>query len=286
MDLKQLVLLAFQVSILGTVFGYGLKAYPDDLLYLVRRPGLLLRSVLAVLVIMPVLVVLLDRMFDFRPVAEVALMALAISPVPPLLPGREARAGGRQSYGLALMATLALLAIVVVPLWLEILQWIFDRPLGVAPGAIARVVLIMAVLPLVAGVAVRAILPALADRIEKPVALVAKVLLPLAVLVLLAGTWRAVWDAIGEGAVIAMVVFVAAGLLVGHLLGGPDPEHSVVLALSSACRHPAIALSIATANFPDEHFAGVILLYLIVNAIAGLPYLAWQRAHRPVSAPA
>lgn len=101
--------------------------------------------------------------------------------------------------------------------------------------------------------------------------------MPLAILALLAGTWRAVWAAVGDGSVVAMVAFVAAGLLVGHLSGAPDPEDSVVLALSSACRHPAIALSIAAANFPDEHFAGTILLYLIVNTIAGAAYLAWRR---------
>jgi bile acid:Na+ symporter, BASS family len=109
------------------------------------------------------------------------------------------------------------------------------------------------------------------------VAVVAKVLLPLAVLAVLAGTWRAVWDARGEGSVVAMVAFVVAGLLAGHLLGRRDREHSVVLALSTACRHPAIALSIASASFPDEHFGGTILLYLIVSAVVGMPYLARQR---------
>src|SRR5882672_1126475 len=164
--MKQLVMLAFQVSIFCTVFGLGLRAAPVDLLYLLQRPGLLLRSLLAVLVIMPVLAVVLAMMFDFRPVAEIALIALAISPVPPLLPKKEAKAGGRQSYGLALMVTLALLAIVTVPLSVEILQRVFGRPLGAAPGAIARVVLMMALLPLVAGMVVRAMRPALAERVE------------------------------------------------------------------------------------------------------------------------
>jgi len=50
-----------------------------------------------------------------------------------------------------------------------------------------------------------------------------------------------------------------------------------VLALSSACRHPAIALGIAAANFPDERFGGTIILYMLVSAIVGIPYVAWQR---------
>ncbi len=277
MELRQLVMLAFQASILSTVFGFGLKATRDDLSYLIRRPGLLGRSLLAVFVIMPVVAVALARVFDFRPVAEIALVALAISPIPPLLPKKEGKAGGQQSYGLGLMVMLALLAIVTVPLFAEILQRVFARPLGATPGAIARVVLMAAVLPLVAGMAVRSMRPVVAAKLETPVALVAKVLLPLAILALLAGSYRAIWAALGTGPVLAMLAFVAVGLLVGHVLGGPDPEHSVVLALSSACRHPAIALSIASANFPDEHFAGTILLYLIVNAVVGMAYLAWRR---------
>jgi BASS family bile acid:Na+ symporter len=149
------------------------------------------------------------------------------------------------------MATLSLLAIVTVPLWAGLMGRVFDRDLGASSAAIARVALIMALLPLAAGVAVRAWIPAAADRLAPIVSMVAKVLLPLAILALLAG---------------------------------PDPDHSVVLALFTACRHPAIALSIASANFPGEHFAGTIILYLIVNTIAGLLYLAWVR-RRTVAGP-
>jgi hypothetical protein len=42
MDAKQLLTLAFQVAIIGTVFGFGLKSTRDDLLYLVQPPGLYL----------------------------------------------------------------------------------------------------------------------------------------------------------------------------------------------------------------------------------------------------
>ena len=277
MDLKHLVILAFQVSILCTVFGFGLKTTTDDLLYLMRRPGLLLRSLLAVFVVMPVFAVLLVQLFDFRPVVKVGLVALAISPVPPLLPQRETRAGGSSSYALALMTVLSVLAIVMVPLSVEILQRVFGRPLSTEPGTIARLVLMTAILPLATGMAVRANLPRLAASIEKPVALAAKILLPLAALVLIGSAAPAIWATTGDGTLLAMLLFLAVGFAVGHALGGPDPDQSVVLALSTACRHPAIALSIASANFPGEHVGAGILLYLILGVIAGMPYVAWQR---------
>jgi BASS family bile acid:Na+ symporter len=277
MELKQLIILALQVSIVSIVFSFGLRATVDELLYLWRRPGLLLRSVLAVLIVMPIAAVVLTRVFDLRNTVEIALVTLAISPMPPLLPRREIKAGGRQPYALALMATMAALAVVVDPLLLEILSWFYRRPLGIAPGVIGRIVLITVFLPLLVGVAVRAWRPGVAERLAGLVGRAGTVLLALAILALLAGAWRALWAAVGDGTILAMVAFVGIGLLVGHLLGRPEPDHSAVLALSTASRHPAIALSIASANFPDERFGGTILLYLMVGGLGVIPYLAWHR---------
>jgi bile acid:Na+ symporter, BASS family len=280
MDMKQAVILTLQVSILGTVFGYGLKMTADDFRYLFNRPGLLARSLLPVLVVMPIVAVLLVRTFDVKPALEIALIALALSPVPPLLPQRESKAGGHASYGLALMAVLATVGIATIPLSLEILQRVFGRTLDAAPAAVVRLVLMTVLLPLAGGMAVRALWPAAAERIEPRVGLAAKIVLALGALALLAGTWRAIWEATGGGAVITMVVFVAFGLLIGDLFGRPERDHSVVLALSSACRHPAIALTLASANMPTENFAGTILLYLLVNVVVGMLYFKWRQPAR------
>jgi len=276
-DAKQILTLVFQVAIIGTVFGFGLNSTRDDLLYLWRRPGLLVRSLLAVLIVMPVAAVVLTKAFDFRHNVEVVLVALAISPVPPLLPQKESKAGGRRSYGLGLMLFLGLVAIAVIPLVVELLEQVFARPFTVDAGAIARIVLVAALLPIVAGMAVRALMPRVAERLEKPVRLIANGLLLVGVVVLLVVSWQAVWAAVGNGTILVLIGFVVAGLLVGHLLGAPEPEHAAVLALSTACRHPAIALGIAATNFPDERFGGTIILYLLVSAVVGIPYVAWQR---------
>jgi len=277
MDPKQLLTLAFQVAIIGTVFGFGLKSTKDDLLYVVQRPGLLVRSLLSMLVVIPILAVLFVKALDLRHTVEVVLVALAISPVPPLLPQKESKAGGRRSYGLGLMLFLGLVSIVAIPLVVEVLERVFSRSFVVDSSAIARIILIAVLLPLLAGMAVRMLSPRIAERLEKPVRLIANGLLLVGVVVLLAVSWQAIWAATGEGAIFALIAFVVVGLFVGHLLGGPEREHSVVLALSTACRHPAIALAIAAANFPDQRFGGTIILYLLVSAVVGIPYVAWQR---------
>ena len=276
MDARQLIVLALQVSIIGTVFSFGLNTTHADFRYLFGRPGLLFRSLLAVLIITPLMAIVLVQVFEFQRAAEIALVALAISPLPPLLPSKESRVVGNTSYGVALMALLALLAIVTVPLSVKVLEQVVGRPLNVPTAAIARMVSVAVLLPLLVGMAVRTLRPAVAERIEPVITLVAKILLILGAVALFAGMWRAILGAIGGGAVAAMLVFVVLALAIGDLLGQPEREHSIVLALSAASHHPAIALSIASANAPNEHFAGTILLYLLVNLVVGGLYIAWQ----------
>ena len=93
-------------------------------------------------------------------------------------------------------------------------------------------------------------------------------------------------ELIGNGHVLAIAVFVAIGLLVGHLLGGPEPENRVVLALSTASRHPGVAMAIAAGTSPDEKLTiGAILLYLVVNTIISIPYVRWARARQAAAVP-
>ena len=280
MTTTQMVMLALQVSILCTVFGFGLKATPEDLTYVIRHPGLLARSITAMLLVMPVLAILAVRLLDLRHTTAVLLVTLAISPVPPLLPQRQVKGGGGRSYGLGLMAWCALLAIGIVPIWIAVLSRIFGHEFVASPRDIARVLLVAAIAPLLAGMGVRALSPAFADRLARPVIVTASILLPVAVMAMLVDSWHAVWAAAGAGTIVALTAFIIAGLVVGDRLGQPNADHAVVLALSTACRHPAIALAIASANFPGEGFAGTILLYVILNLLLGIPYLAWHRRHR------
>lgn len=282
MDLKQIVVLAVQVSIISTVFGFGLKASPFDLLYVIRRPGLLLRSLLSVFIIMPLVALVLVRGFDFKPTVKIALVALALSPVPPLLPSKEAKASGHRAFHSFIVGLTAILGIVAIgaePLMLRLLERISGQPLAISPLAIATVVFKTVLVPLGAGMAVNRLSPAFADRISPMTARLGLYLLIPSALLLFVATLPAIMPLVGQGTLLGMVIFVVIGLAVGHLLGGPVPDHAAVLALATASRHPAVALTVAAANFPGEQFAAAILLYVLVNAAIGVPYLTWQRRH-------
>jgi BASS family bile acid:Na+ symporter len=184
------------------------------------------------------------------------------------------------------MALLALLSIALVPLSLRFFGAFLGLPSSMSPAVIAGIVFKAALLPLAAGLLLRALAPALATRLERPVWILVTILMPLAVAAVLFSTAPAMWQAIGSGAILAFLAFLLAGFAAGHVLGGPNPDHSIVLALSTACRHPAIALSIASASYPDERFGPTIILYLLLGIIVGVPYVAWQKRQMSAQVPA
>jgi BASS family bile acid:Na+ symporter len=282
MSLQPYALLAIQLSVVTIVFSLGLMSTMADLLYLWRRPGLLLRSLVAMLVVMPIVAVGLTEWVDTRSTSRIALIAMAISPMPPLLPRREVKAGGHQPYAVSLLATLALLAIVTIPLSAQLLAVYYGQPLIGSASAIARLAFASVLLPLVGGIAVRS-WTTIASRLVRPASQLAMMLLVAGSLLLLPGLWRAIWDVVGDGTVVMVVAFVALGLVVGHFMGGPDPRQAAVLGLSTACRHPAIALSTASANFPEEQFEATVLLYQIVAVVLLTPYVMWSRARLAAS---
>jgi bile acid:Na+ symporter, BASS family len=277
--LQHLITWAFQLSILATAFGFGLKATTEDMQDLIRRPALLGRSLLAIFVIVPIVAVALAHAFDFPHAAEIAMIALAISPLAALVPVNMIKVSRRFSFPAGLMAMVALLSVVVVPLLVALVGRFLGWSSLVSPLRAAGMVAAIVLLPLVAGMVVRALRPVLADRIELPTSLVGTIVLRLATLALLLTSLHAIWALIVNGTVIAIAVVVAVGFAAGHVLGGPHTDGRTVLALAGGFRHPAVALAIAAAS-SEPHFTAAIVLYLLLGDIVGLPYTIWRQRSR------
>jgi len=273
-----LILFALKASIVLSLFAIGLDSRPSDAISLLRRPAQLARSLLAMDVIMPLLAVAIVWAFDLHEAVEVSLVALAVSPVPPLLPKKQIKAHGEPSYAIGLLVVAAAVAVVFIPFAIELLGQFFQMPVHMKVSPIVQLVVMTVFAPLVAGMLVRHIAPVIASRISKSVALVAAVSLAASVLPLLFATWPAIIALVGNGTIVAVAAFVLVGLAVGHMLGGPDPRDRAVLALATAIRHPGIALAIGAANFPEQKAVlPAILLYAILGAILTIPYVMWRK---------
>src|SRR5215813_4751318 len=286
MTVVEIISLVLKASIFLNVFAFALNAHFADATYLFRNPGLLLRAVLSMNVVMLLTAIALSLAFDLHPATKIALVTLSMSPVPPILTKKAFKAGGTEPYVIGLLTAAALLSIVFVPLSLELVQRIAGIPMGMSPIAVASIVILTVLAPLLLGVAFRALAPRLAVRISKPLAIVAFLILLVGSVPILIAIGSQVWALVGSGAVIAMTAFVVVGLLTGHVLGGPDPENRRVLALATSSRHPGLAIAIAHANFPQQKLTmGAVIMYLLLSIIVSVPYMKWSEKQQPTMQP-
>ena len=276
MTTAAVVVLAIKVSLALTVLATGMRAGPGDHLWLFRRPSLLARTILSMNVMMPLIAVLMVSILRLNPAVEVALVALSMSPVPPLLPRKALHSGGATSYTVGLLMAVSLLSVVLVPLTAWTVGRLFATPLHIAPSSIVALVGPVILLPLAAGLLIRRFMPRSADRVLKATDAAAMLLLLVAIIPVFIISWPTVRELLGNGTLLAMLVMCLTGLAIGHYVGGPEHETRVVLALATAMRHPAVAITIGQAAFPDnEMIRSAVLLAVVVVALATMPYASW-----------
>lgn len=275
MTLVQILKLVLLGSIFLNVFALALHARAADVFYLFRNPALGLRAFIAMFVVVPAVAVVIALAFDLHPAVKIALVALALSPIPPLLPNRQHKGGASGSYIVGLLAGATLLSLAVVPLGLELVGMIFGLDVGLSPMKILPVLLIGIAAPLAAGLAGRRMLGD--DRAASVSAVAAKVsgiVLLLGVLALLYKFAPDMWTLVGNGTVAALLAMSVAGLLAGYWLAGAGKAEKSGLALAAAARHPGVAVTIATVNFPEQTLAtAAILLATVIGALIGIPLL-------------
>jgi BASS family bile acid:Na+ symporter len=271
MTLQTVILFVLKTSIALDTLGLGLRSTFAEATSLFRRPADLGRAFVSMNVVMPLFALALAMTFNIHPAVKIALVALSVSPVPPLFPHRAFKAGGRENYTLGLLVALALLAIVVIPVTMEIFGPLTSLPLQMPARSIALLVLNTVLLPLSAGIALRLLAPGFAQRAARWIGILASVLLVLSVVPVLFVSARAILSLMGNGTVLSLAAFSLLGLGTGYLFGGPEPENRRVLALATSSRHPAIAVAIAQTNFPNQKLATpAIVLYLIISIISGI----------------
>ena len=281
MTAAQLLSLLAEISIILIVVSTGMSGKRGDFVMLLRQPSLLLRSLLSMLVLAPLLAVMFATSLRLPIAVKIALVMMAVSPVPPFLPKKAIKAGGSQSYVISLLAMSALVSIITVPLSLDVLDGLFGLSMGIPPIEIAKPLFKTVLLPLLAGLALARVAPRFCAAWARTVAVVGTILLAAVVIPQLVKFLPAFKELAGDGALLAIAAFAASALFIGHLLGGPVDENRSVLALCTATRHPFIAILLIQENFASEKLAvPAVFMALVVTSIASLPYVRMRKAKR------
>jgi bile acid:Na+ symporter, BASS family len=269
------LLILLKLSVGAIILAIGLDSRLKDLTYLWQRPWLLVRSLLAMYLLVPLAALALVKTLTLAPGVEIGLLVLAVSAGAPLLP-RKLLGVGEGAYAFSLVVTSSLLAIVLVPAWLAVLGPEFGQPKAIGPEHAARVLSLSFFLPLAIGMLIRWRWPDLAAKVGDRLMMAAGLLLTGCALVLLVLHWDVLLDARWSGA-LALGALMLAALAIGHSLGGPADDDRTVLAIACATRHLGIAVLVA-ASLPGPRTAVIIAVYVLMSAAVSIPYLRLRRA--------
>jgi BASS family bile acid:Na+ symporter len=160
------------------------------------------------------------------------------------------------------MVLLMVLTVAYMPLVLPLLL----EGVSVDPMKIARSLVLLMLLPLGAGLLVKARLCHVADRIRTPLNRTSSLSLVVLIVLLLVTNIQNVVALFGTRGILASVLFLFGGVGIGWLLGGPGLGTKGVLALGTAQRNIAAALVVGGKDFDDPK----VLVMIVVVAVVGL----------------
>jgi BASS family bile acid:Na+ symporter len=267
--------LVVQGSLLLLVFTVGLQGRFYDFLLVIRQPRLFLSGVLVVNAIVPIVAVLIVFLFPIALMTRAGLIAMAIAPMAPFLPGKMLKTGAGHEFAVGLYATLIVTAILIVPASIWAVGAFTHREVDLPVGALAWFVFTTVLLPLLAGMLVARLWPAIAPRLAKIGTIAAYVVLVPVVLFLLVKTGGELAGLLGDGTLAAIIITVLIGMVAGHALGGPEPVTRLAMSQAAVTRHPGIAGLIVQANGVDKAAMLAVILFLLVSLVLSTLYGKW-----------
>jgi BASS family bile acid:Na+ symporter len=264
------------VSIFAFMFSRGLMTRLADLGYFGARPGLLLRSLFSVDILVPLVAMAVVVLVRPAQATAIGLLLLASSPAAPLVLKKISKAGGKPEYAVSLHIVLASLALITTPVTLELLSGATKFQLGVSPLGVAEQVGISILVPILAGMAIRWLFPALARRMTHPIEAISNIILMLVIFIVLLSTYHLLL-ALDIRSYVAIALMIVGALVGGHLLASGRRDERTTLALESATRNVGLALLIAADFASLEKALPVLIPYIIMASIMGFFYVRYQK---------
>jgi BASS family bile acid:Na+ symporter len=126
-------------------------------------------------------------------------------------------------------------------------------------------------LPLAAGLSLKARYGELASRVKPMLDWISNISLILLVLLITAANIDKVIQVFGTRGILAGVLFIAFGFGIGWLLGGTDADTRRVMALGTSQRNIAAALVVASQSFSDPKVIVMVIVVAIVGFIILMP---------------
>ena len=241
-----------------------------------RDARLVTLALLANFVLMPLAAFVLAKMLWLAQPYAVGLLVLGCAAGAPFLPKLAELSKGNLAFAVGAMVLLMVTTVGYLPVVLPQLL----PGVTVDPWKIARSLVLLMLLPLTAGLALKARYPDLAARVKPVLGRISSLSLILLMLLITAANIDKVLQVVGTRAILAGLLFIALGFGVGWLLGGPGSDTRRVLALGTGQRNIAAALVVGNQSFGDDPGAVVMLTVVAIVGLVTLMPLSRALARR------
>jgi bile acid:Na+ symporter, BASS family len=232
-----------------------------------RNVRLVLLALLANFVLMPIGAVVLAKVLRLDEPFGVGLLLLGCAAGAPFLPKLAELAKGNLAFAVGIMVLLMVVTVGYLPIVLPLLL----SGVTIDPWKIARSLILLMLLPLAAGLALKAYYDGLAAQVKPILDWISNVSLILLVLLITAANIDKVLQVFGTFGILAGLLFIALGVVIGWLLGGPDVDNKRVMALGTGPRNIAAALVVASESFDDPKVVVMVIVVAIVGLVILMP---------------
>ncbi|MBR0671798.1 hypothetical protein [Neoroseomonas soli] len=271
-DADALLALAVRISLIafmvGSLLDMGLEMRVRDALACLGNRRFLVRVLAFGFLAGPALAWAIGRALGLDPSYATGLMLVGLTPGAPFLPAMVRRAKGDMRHAAAMMLVTALATVAVLPVATPLIA----EGLTVDAWTVARPILVLVLLPLLIGMAVFAMAPAIAAALH-PWARAVGGIAALALLALCVVVYgRSMAGTFGQRVIAAEVLFLGLLTLAAYRSGGglAQRERSV-LGLGMCTRNLGAALApLLSMEAPDERAVVAVVLALPVQLVCAL----------------
>jgi len=228
---------------------------------------LVMLALLANFVLMPLGALALAKVLWLDEPFGVGLLLLGCAAGAPFLPKLAELAKGNLAFAVGAMVLLMVVTVGYLPMVLPLLL----PGVTVNPWEIASSLVLLLLLPLATGLALKARYGDLAARVKPALDWISNASLILLVSLITAANIDKVLQVFGTRGILAGLLFIALGLGTGWLLGGPNADTRRVMALGTGQRNIAAALVVASQSFRDPKVIVMVIVVAIVGLIILMP---------------
>ena len=265
--LQKATSVAMLIFVLSSMLAMGLGLTVSQIITPLRHARLVVLSLLANFVLMPIAAVALAALLRLDQPLGVGLLLLGTAAGAPFLPKLAQIAEGNLAFAVGLMVLLMVVTVGYLPLVLPVLL----PGVSVNPAKIARSLFLLMLLPLAGALAIKARFAVAAARTKAVLDRVSNLSLMLLVVLITVANINNVLAVFGTHGILAGLLFIAVGFGMGWLLGGPGMDTRRVLALGTAQRNIAAALVVGSQSFRDPKVVVMVVVVAIVSLLVLMP---------------